>query len=227
MRLLVGLGILSGLAALLLASRHLPPEWDPRAPLDLTAEPNAVTRLKLARIVRDPDACFASFDASRIAVTRMPDREGAPGCGLTAVVRLPSGLRFQPSGPVVTCRMAAAWTLFERHGLQPAARRHLGTEVAGVRHLGTYNCRNVNHATSGRRSQHATANAIDISAFLLADGREVRLAGGWAGGGGPAAFLRDARDGACRWFGAVLGPDHDAAHADHFHLDLGPWRACR
>ena len=75
--------------------------------------------------------------------------------------------------------------------------------------------------------QHATANAIDMAGLTLADGRELRLARDWGGVGPEAAFLRAARDGACRWFGAVLGPDHDAAHADHLHLDMGPWRACR
>jgi hypothetical protein len=123
--------------------------------------------------------------------------------------------------------VAAAWTLWERHALQPAARRHLGTEVAGLRHLGTYNCRNVNHAATGRRSEHATANAIDLAAFVLADGREVRLSRDWNGGPPEAGFLRAVRDGACRWFRGVLGPDHNAAHADHFPLDMGPWQACR
>ncbi|MFN4225017.1 MAG: extensin family protein [Hyphomonas sp.] len=33
--------------------------------------------------------------------------------------------------------------------------------------------------------------------------------------------------GACRLFSVTLGPDYDAAHADHFHMDMGPQRACR
>ncbi|MDH5833499.1 extensin family protein [Luteimonas kalidii] len=42
-----------------------------------------------------------------------------------------------------------------------------------------------------------------------------------------AAFLRAVRDGACQWFDAVLGPDYNAAHADHFHFDRGGGRICR
>ena len=42
-----------------------------------------------------------------------------------------------------------------------------------------------------------------------------------------AAFLREVNDGACRFFNAVLGPDYNAAHRDHFHLDMGRWRVCR
>jgi hypothetical protein len=207
--------------------RHLPPEWDPRTPLDLTAEPGPLTRWKLGRIARDPEACFAAFAASGLVPTRVADRPSETGCVLENAVALPGGVRVAPRDPVVTCRLAAAWILFERNSLQPAARRHLGSEVAAVRHLGTYNCRNVNHARAGRRSQHATANAIDIAGFVLRDGREVRLARDWAGDGAEAGFLREVRDGACRWFRAVLGPEYNAAHRDHFHLDMGPWRACR
>ena len=40
-------------------------------------------------------------------------------------------------------------------------------------------------------------------------------------------FLAAAHDAACRVFSAVLGPDYNRLHRDHFHLDLGPYRACR
>ena len=64
-------------------------------------------------------------------------------------------------------------------------------------------------------------------AIHLADGREVSLARHWSAAGPEAAFLREVRDGACRWLRAVLGPDHNAEHRDHFHLDEGPFRVCR
>ncbi len=225
MRLLLVLLLLA--VAGVLAARFLPPEWDPRVPLDLRAEPGPMTGVKFWRLAQQPEACFAAFAASDIAVNRLPDRPSETGCAVENAVILPAAIRTLPRGPAVTCRMAAAWTLYERHALQPAARQHLGTEVAAVRHLGTYNCRNVNHAAAGRRSQHATANAIDIAGFVLRDGREVSLLRDWRGDDAEAAFLRAARDGACRWFNAVLGPDYNAAHADHFHLDMGPWRVCR
>jgi hypothetical protein len=103
---------------------------------------------------------------------------------------------------------------------------HFGSTVSRVQHVGTYNCRNVYHREQGRRSQHATANAIDIAGFTLANGREVRLLRDWKAEGAPGAFLREVRDGACRYFGAVLGPDYNAAHRDHFHLDKGLWSRC-
>ena len=76
-------------------------------------------------------------------------------------------------------------------------------------------------------SQHATANAIDISGFDMADGTKIRLRNDWNGAADKAAFLRDVRNSACSWFGLVLSPDYNAAHHDHFHLDQGRWGRCR
>ncbi|PZW50884.1 hypothetical protein C8P66_10199 [Humitalea rosea] len=225
MRWLLVLLLLSGAVAVGL--RYLPPAWDPRAPLDLTAPPNLLTPLKLAWLRQSPAACRAAFARSGIAFTPLPDRASDAGCALENTLRLPQTPRGIPADPTVTCPLAAAWVLFERNSLQPAASAHLGSGVAAIRHFGTYACRNVNHATAGRRSQHATANAIDVAAFVLRDGREVSVLRDWGGQGDRAAFLRAVRDGACRWFGAVLGPDHNAAHRNHFHLDMGRWQACR
>ncbi len=218
------------LAVAVLGLRFMPPEWDPRTPLDLATAPQApdvLTRWKLARLAHDTGACFAALEAAGLRLARIPDRPAGPGCGVENALLLPASLRALPGLPVVTCPLAAAWVLFERHALQPAARARLETEVAAIRHLGTYNCRNVNHAATGRRSQHATANAIDIAGFLLRDGREVRLLRDWDGEDAEAAFLRDVQEGACRFFSAALGPRYNAAHRDHFHLDMGPWRSCR
>ncbi len=95
-------------------------------------------------------------------------------------------------------------------------------------HLGTYACRNINHRETGRRSEHATANAIDLSGFVLADGQQISLQDDWTGKDPRrAAFLRAVRDGACGFFDVVLSPDYNEAHRDHLHLDMGRYRACR
>jgi hypothetical protein len=93
--------------------------------------------------------------------------------------------------------------------------------------MGSYSCRNV--AGSGRLSAHATARAIDVSAFVLADGRRITVRQDWSGGS-PAQqhFLRIVHDSACKRFGTVLSPDYNAAHTDHFHLEAGrPGGFCR
>ncbi len=94
-------------------------------------------------------------------------------------------------------------------------------------HLGTYACRNINHRERGRRSEHATANAIDISGFVLADGKQITLREDWNRNSRHQIFLRAVRDGACNFFDVVLSPDYNAALHDHFYLDMGRFRACR
>jgi hypothetical protein len=126
--------------------------------------------------------------------------------------------------------VAAAFELWLRRGVQPAAQELLGARVARIEHLGTYSCRRMYARESGRWSEHATGNALDVSGFVLDDGRRVSVAAGWPGKGAEAAFLRRARTTACGAFGTVLSPDYNAAHADHLHLDQaapGFGGACR
>ena len=72
---------------------------------------------------------------------------------------------------------------------------------------------------TGNWSEHATGNAVDVSAFVLEDGRRISVLGDWNDADEAAGFLHAARDAACDVFGTVLSPDYNAAHADHFHLD--------
>uniref|UniRef100_UPI0025EFD6C8 extensin family protein n=1 Tax=Pseudooctadecabacter sp. TaxID=1966338 RepID=UPI0025EFD6C8 len=80
---------------------------------------------------------------------------------------------------------------------------------------------------STRWSTHATADAIDVSGFDLADSTTIRLIRDWDGTDDKARFLRAVRDSACTWFATTLGPDYNALHADHFHLQARGWGTCR
>jgi len=220
--LLILLALGTGIALLL---PRLPEAWNPFAPIDLAGPPGPFTRYKLRALADDPPACFAALAAAGVAAEPLPDGSAGPDCPLIATTRLAGGIALDPARPRVTCPIAAAWTVYERQVLLPAAERHLGTRIAAARHLGTLACRDMRGGT--RRSEHASANAIDIAAFRLTDGREVSVLRDWGRPTPAGAFLREARDGACRIFAAVLGPDRDAAHANHFHLDLGRWTACR
>ncbi|RZI88658.1 MAG: extensin, partial [Pseudomonas sp.] len=64
-------------------------------------------------------------------------------------------------------------------------------------------------------------------AFRLKDGQRIVLAQDWQVGGQKAEFLREVRKAACASFSTVLGPDYNAAHHNHFHLDMGVWQVCR
>jgi hypothetical protein len=224
---LFGLGL--GALAVLVWSGFaaIPPAWNPLGPPDLAAETGPFTRLQLAGLRHEPATCFDLLEQAGIRVSPAAERVVENGCGIQNAAYAEKLDIAYSRGFVATCPMLAALIVFERQVVQPAALRHFGMKVIRIGHLGSYSCRNIYGRETGRRSEHATANAIDIAAFTLTDGRVVSLARNWNRGGAGAAFLREVDDGACRLFNVVLGPDYNAAHRDHFHLDMGRFRVCR
>lgn len=222
----LGIAVLAGLVRS--GAITVPSRLNPFTPLSVADEINWLSRMKLSRLERDGPQCRAVLADSDVAYDSVADRRSAEGCSLSGAVAMRGASHSLSRSFVASCPLAVAWAVFDRHVLGPAARRHLGQDVARVVHLGTYACRNIDHRPEGRRSEHATANAIDIAGFVLADGQEITVSGDWAGKNPRrAAFLRAVRDGACSLFDVVLSPDYNVAHRDHFHFDMGTYRACR
>lgn len=222
--------VLTLLAAALLAGWRwikAHPEHDPFAPLDLAQPVGMATPAKLAALRGDVGECRAVLARSKIAYETL-DPEGEGPCARADRTRL-EDFPLSPQPPPVTCPVAAALAGWRTNSIEPAARDIFGVGVARIEHLGAFSCRRMYGGADGPWSEHATANAIDIAAFVLDDGRRIRLIADWDGEADKARFLRRVRDGACQWFVAVLSPDYNAAHADHFHLDQGGrWSgACR
>lgn len=201
--------------------------WNPWAPLDVRAKPNWLTRFKLMRLRDDPQLCEQVLSGSSLRVVKQQDSPADARCPLQNVVRIQGGDVGLSSSFLASCPLAVAFSLFERHGLQPAAKAVYGQPVSQVDHLGSFACRNIYNRKSGALSQHASADALDIAGFRLADGRRISVLKDWPGEGEDARFLRLARDGACNAFNVVLSPDYNAAHRNHFHLDVGSWWVCR
>ncbi|GGE27737.1 extensin [Agaricicola taiwanensis] len=196
-------------------------------PLDLKAPPDFLTGLHLQRLKMDAPRCLAVLDEGNVDAQPATSRTMQNGCGYDDAVVLRGDPVGYGGAVTLRCPAAAALVMWQRHVVAPAARQHLGTEVTTIRQLGTYSCRNINNRETGRRSQHATANAIDIAGFALANGDSVSLLRDWDDTGAKGRFLRAVRDGACPLFGAVLSPDYNALHADHFHFDMGLYSVCR
>lgn len=210
--------------------RHIviPDRWWPWAPLGLEEEPGLFTRFKLARLSADPGRCFAVLATAPMQVERLTDRETGPGCGLHDAVRIDRTTAAVGEPFALTCRAAVSLALWERHVLQPAAEAYFGEPVTEIEHFGSYACRNVYNRPDARRSRHATADAFDLAGFVLADGRRIRVVNDWMSDDArERRFLRDVRDGACRFFDTVLSPDYNAAHRDHLHVDRGSYGLCR
>ena len=172
--------------------------------------------------------------ASYIKRARKIREKGACGMNEPYRISMVDGGNVELSSEVVIgCSMVPAMELWLRQSVQPKAFAMLGTVVAEVETLGTYNCRTRNNRRGAKLSEHAFGNAIDVAAFRLADGRVVSVLDDWHAGTEESQFLREVHRGACATFTTTIGPDGDRHHADHFHLDLarhdatGTYRYCR
>ena len=104
--------------------------------------------------------------------------------------------------------------------MQPAAHKWFGQPVAEIKQISAYSCRGMNGQVGARISEHAFGNALDIAAFVLADGKRVTIKGGWQGSAEEQGFLRDVQAAACDQFTTVLAPGSNRYHYDHIHVDL-------
>jgi len=236
LKALFWLGLISFGGLLLYGYARNHPEDLPWTKLDLAEPVGAFTGRKLAGLDRrGGKQCKALLRRAGIRFKPLPPRSSDQQCGYSDAVEVSPGgstdIAYRPRTLGTSCPVASALALWEWHELQPAALRHFGSKVAEVEHFGSYSCRRIYGRSEGSWSEHSTANAIDVAAFRLEDGRRISIVGDWSGSGPKAAFLRDVRNGACRLFATVLSPDYNRAHRDHLHLDQAArggfgWRAC-
>ncbi|MFN7053984.1 extensin family protein [Hyphomonas sp.] len=212
-------------AIVLVFLRAVPARHNPLEPADLTQPPGLAAQVQLARLKSDREACFTALDEAGVEYLPLEDSPPGARCALTDALTLGRSLTPYSAPLRMTCAQTAALHMWERHIVAPAAAELLGAELARIETFGSFSCRNI--AGSGRISQHAFGNAIDISGFRLADGRAVTVLAHWEDGTAKGDFLARVHQGACGLFSVTLGPDYNAAHADHFHLDMGRGRLYR
>ena len=185
--------------------------------------------------IGDTRQCISALSKAQVRFTPVPDQTFGAGCSQLGSVRLstialtdaPRGLdqlAISNIGPV-RCELAQRFAGWAQFGIARAAEQMLGSPLVRIETMGSYSCRTI--AGSAKLSQHAHANAIDIAAFVLADGRRISVKQGWNGSNQERAFLRTIHGSACKRFGTVLGPDYNAAHHDHLHVDMSGQGYCR
>jgi hypothetical protein len=180
----------------------------------------------------------------------LPVKEGL--CGAPAPILLKS-LGSDPKVAIdppatVTCALAKALSAWLNETVQPKAKALFNSPVVKL-HAASYACRNRNGGADRPLSEHALANAFDISDFVLASGEQIAVRENWPNapakpplplpnpgrvsietfkvqrasaslGDREKNFLEFVHDEACKNFGTVLGPDADEAHKNHFHVDM-------
>ena len=215
-----------------------------------------------------------------------PIKEGVCGTPAPVLLRAVGTDQKVVISPPATmsCPMADVLGEWLRDTVQPEAKKLFGSTVVKIQNASSYVCRNRYGGASTPLSEHALANAFDVSDFVLANGRRITVLDDWpkiveappppeanpnrasdtkengaatkpepadkVKGGAtktsavtaakaepdaapsppPAAkepdldpeakFVTFLHEDACRRFGTVLGPEANAAHKNHFHLDM-------
>jgi hypothetical protein len=178
-----------------------------------------------------PSACRLRLTADRAIAPSLPPITGPGECEASDVVRLEdvvlldrSRVAIMPPA-VLRCTMAEAIADWVREEAAPRALE-LGSSLKAVENLTSFDCRGRNGVAGAKLSEHGKANALDIHALRLANGKVVELTDPQV----PAAFRQGLRKSACAQFTTVLGPGADGAHEDHIHVDLlerrGGYRIC-
>ena len=178
------------------------------------------------------DECLAELDTRGIAYTRVIDRTG-----LATPVRLVdgdlSGVRFKTllsdkeraRSPyeILDCRLVLA--------LDDWAKQLAPLGIVDVKHFSGYRP----PSPGVKPRAHESALAIDVAYFVRADKTSIDVARDFAPAKGDKSCATNATSSdavmlrriACSavdaaLFHLVLTPNYDAAHRDHFHLELIP-----
>jgi len=221
-----------------------PTEETPLAPGQMTTIPWTETEIAEAKT-----KCSEALSSLTLNYEPLPPiKEGL--CGAPAPILLKS-LGLNPEVALdppatVTCTLAKALSTWLNESVQPQAKALFNSSVTKL-HVGSYTCRNRNGGADAPLSEHALANALDVSDFILASGERVAVIDSWPSDNPPLpvpnpdrtssstvsmqrvsvslddperAFLKSVHDDACGVFGTVLGPGADEAHKSHLHLDM-------
>ena len=195
----------------------------PRPPLTIATESD-----------EEHQTCIGKLSAMGAVFKDIPRIDDGNGCGIDKPIALSEplpGIKLKPEG-TMRCETALALAHWIKESVIPAAATALedNGKITTINQASTYVCRLRNNATTGKISEHARGNAIDIASFTFENGKTVGIEPRHEDPTLTGAFQRTASASACLYFRTVLDPDSDAAHETHFHLDVlkrnGEFRYC-
>jgi hypothetical protein len=159
---------------------------------------------------------------------RISDEDNERGCTIENGVELTQIGSVKLTRPaLLTQDMAMRLGRWVKDTLEPEVQKRFGTQLAALDVGGSYSCRNIygkpfGGRFTGRLSEHAFANAIDIGGYKLADGRSIDYVKHWHAKDGSREFLQATSLSACDVFNTTLTPDYDRFHRNHIHIDASP-----
>lgn len=202
-------------------ARRVAPEWARVAPAPAVSQAPELPKEPPKPLQR---ACPAVIAGAVVARMLPPIAEGQCGVDSPLAVSaiLVRGRMIDIAGDITTdCGMATALVDWVEQ-VDGYVTVMLKSPVASVDIGTSYMCRPVNNAAGGKLSFHGIADALDVIGFTLEDGRKLTVTRDFRDLSSPEGkAIRFAHDAACGHFTTVLGPDANAEHADHLHIDLG------
>jgi hypothetical protein len=85
---------------------------------------------------------------------------------------------IEPSA-TMTCALASGVATWISKTVQPQAKALLGTQVVKLQNASSYACRNRYGGETTPLSEHALANALDVSEFVFASGETATVLANW------------------------------------------------
>ena len=126
-----------------------------------------------------------------------------------------------PEAPLLNCKYALQLSKWLSESAAPILAAQSNSQLEKLSTGPGFDCRGRNGDSSAKISEHGYGNAVDISSFHLANGKDIIVGDAINPNAASFAILHGLRSSACGYFTTVLGPGSNAAHATHFHLDLG------
>lgn len=188
------------------------------------------TSTQILRVSFSPNSVCEALArrAKDLHSTPAPPKDGPDICGwgTARYVTARGAAQLAPGEATMQCPLALGSHIWAGE-VDRAAQDIFGAGLIKIHHAGTYSCRRQRGNSSGAWSEHAFANAWDITGFTLSNGEVISILKDWDGDRDKKRFLRRARQSACKIFRVTLSPDYNEAHRDHFHFDMGPQKSCR
>jgi hypothetical protein len=219
------------------ASRQIPlpvprPNIKFPAPSDVPAVPKLVPSLPPAPSVPSEDDtsnhCLADLKIIGAEFSPTPSDRLDGRCPVITPIDLisletPAGRITFPGKPTFNCTFALQFAKWLSNVAAPIVKILAGSDLATLETGPGYVCRTRNGDAfqDAKLSEHATGNAVDITSLGLANKRQIGIAAVADKSNPDHRLLMALRLTACGYFTTVLGPGANAAHATHYHLDLG------
>jgi hypothetical protein len=152
--------------------------------------------------------------------------KGTGVCHVTDPVELrsiltPVGRVDLPGTPLLNCVFARQFVVWLSHIAAPVVAGLGAAKLSSMSTGTSYQCRVRNCDSSGKMSDHAFGNGIDIAGITLTNKKRIEVTAVADPEDSDRGLLMALRTSACGYFTTVLGPGADAAHASHYHFDLG------